>query len=149
MNLHNDEFTPTTPQVRQAFILGSDEDGASIDFDRWLAAHDADILSTAQRAAPADQRTADRETIARALWLSIFFEADEQQWADMSNFIHEAYLRHADAVLAVLVPADLIRAEALEGAAIELSEWGDLPPVTLQAWLRARAAEYRKAASRG
>lgn len=35
--MSDDEFTPTTEQARHAFIQGSDEDGAGIDFDRWLA----------------------------------------------------------------------------------------------------------------
>jgi hypothetical protein len=58
-----DEFTPVTEEVRQAFILGSDEDGASIDFDRWLAAHDADVLAAVRRVTP-DRETEWRKAIA-------------------------------------------------------------------------------------
>ena len=115
---------------------------------------------------PAVERTADRETIAEAI------VAVERGFAHMDPGVALIY---ADAVLAVLVPADQVRAEALEAEAdrirsvakesaeaqrtsdleeglplIGTSTANEVEWYQMGNWaeglLRARAAEYRKAA---
>lgn len=90
------------------------------------------LLASGVLGVPADQRTADRETIARAMCPMVDTCPD--------------CLTRAGAVLAVLVPADQVRAETADALADGIQA---LHPGEVKAsveWLRARAAEYRKAA---
>lgn len=98
---------------------------------------------------PADQRTADRETIARAIYnvMAGSNGITDEGWEEYKNLPTTAMLAGwaaADAVLAVLVPADQVRAETLEALAASADLVGSFEPFA--DWLLARAAEYRKAA---
>jgi transcriptional regulator with XRE-family HTH domain len=89
---------------------------------------------------PAVQRTADRDTIIEVLLNT----ADRQPSDRASQASWQGWAgRQADAVLAVLVPADLIRAEALDEAADAYPGSNSHPSVE---WLRNRAEAVRKAA---
>jgi hypothetical protein len=102
------------------------------------------LLASGVLGVPADQRTADRETIAEAIWRSdLDYTPNPEAWAEVRDGLKSEYFENADAVLAVLVPADQVRAEALEAAADKLTE---ITFIGSANWLRARAAEYRKVA---
>lgn len=131
----------------------------------------ANALASGVLGVPVDQRTADRETIARAVWDA---QNPKYPWNELHADLPADHWRFddayeaADAVLAVLVPADQVRAEALEAWAAtvrqeaEADERGllDIPSGELPQGSRnmlngvtraaeranARAAEYRKGA---
>jgi len=60
------------------------------------------------------QRTADRETIARALWYANVADLPFNEWSIRHPEQKAPIYKLADAVLAVLVPTDQIRAETPE-----------------------------------
>jgi hypothetical protein len=89
----------------------------------------------------ADQRTADRETIERAAHrgLAPWYMSIATAMGSQEHY-NEFLAAIADAVLAVLVPADQVRAEVLEA-------WAEFLPTSYTRGLtKRRAAEYRKAA---
>lgn len=50
----SDKYTPTTEEVRRKYARGMRSDGTPVlfvkwqkEFDRWLAAHDAEVLAAA------------------------------------------------------------------------------------------------------
>jgi len=105
---------------------------------------------------PAVQRTADRETIARALQRANRPDNDmrnrDQREADEDSS-WPAYLALADAVLAVLVPADQVRAETMDEAASfpipGFEHWTESKKDAAsryRGFLHVRAVEYRKQA---
>jgi hypothetical protein len=55
------EFEPNYAEVREAFILGSDEEDSGKDFDLWLARHDASVLA----ALPSPRRLTAEEVAGR------------------------------------------------------------------------------------
>ena len=152
------EYTPTTDEIRDHIVGGGDlggwgslttgqEAARAAAFDRWLAAHDAEIR--AERVAP------DREKLIAAI-------ADYQYCGSCAGAPEntpwcKSCQGEADALLAAGVfgvNADTIRAEALETLANEEAHWA------ARAWrsdqaetvskmrkaILDRAAQYRKAA---
>jgi hypothetical protein len=151
-------------------------------FDRLIAGVPADQRPLAQRLsestgvsyaqaqamldAGADRRTADRETIARAIYaLHPVHKMSGGEWSQATytwDEVGEGFQRwrDADAVLAVLVPADQVRAETLEafhptnpkqslgtvthGGPMQYGPGCLLHGSRCKEWLA--AAEYRKAA---
>jgi len=166
----NDDRTPTTEDVREAFrrdFLHPDDldldDTPGRAFDRWLAAHDAALLA---RVRPS------REDVARALCAHDDAAVEwRPRWDDpeIDEAVRDAYRQAADVVLALwpgrteaAVKAVALReaADAFEGAEIRVEVFGDSAAARwLQrtndmrrhfvASLRDRADQIEKEADRG
>ena len=66
------DYTPTTEAVRAKYARGTRSDGTHAqfvkwqkEFDRWLAAHDAEVLATAALHRPAQTKPTDIQFAAR------------------------------------------------------------------------------------